>query len=387
MNIDAAADAAPFTAPGRFVDVDEIMGPSRGRPINAVRTATQLAFIAVVGSPLLLSFDLTGRNASDPDVAPFLNTELLAVHGDASPSGPRFARVAGGSLAPDRITPLTRLPCEPAAPRVQWDFVPRTPGGTTGSFAARGAPGMCLMAGAAWSFECQNAQQVWLGACGDASGHGPNCCPSPLSPSWNCSNQLLTLAEDGTIVTPYWPANNNAPGPFLTLDSPTPNSLFFEERLNGTDAVRQAWRWDAATGTLASGSDGTCLGADPRDVTNVWARALEGGAIAMLFVNIDTVARNITCDAACWAGSGAVASSRSNVSTRLGGATRNTTMFTVRDLITHTDNGTVDATQSWGVTVAPGGGSVFVRLTPVSASAVGPGGASSGSSRKERQRL
>ena len=86
MNIDAAADAAPFVSAGHFADVDEVMGPSRGRPISRAQELTQasgpcslglcavfpsaparcfccccqIALIAVIGSPLLISFDLTG---------------------------------------------------------------------------------------------------------------------------------------------------------------------------------------------------------------------------------------------------------------------------------------------------------------------------------------
>lgn len=41
MNIDAAADAAPFVSAGHFADVDEVMGPSRGRPISRAQELTQ----------------------------------------------------------------------------------------------------------------------------------------------------------------------------------------------------------------------------------------------------------------------------------------------------------------------------------------------------------
>jgi len=46
---------------------------------SCVQTLTQFSFIALVGSPLLLSFDLTNKTAADPDVAPFLNTEVRPV--------------------------------------------------------------------------------------------------------------------------------------------------------------------------------------------------------------------------------------------------------------------------------------------------------------------
>ena len=348
MNMDAAADAARFVSADAFVDVDEVMGPSRGRPINATRTLTQLAFIAVVGSPLLLSFDLP--SAAEADIAPFLNSEVLAVHWDSAPGGASYDRVAGGQLAPDRISPLTRVPC--AAPAARWTFAPadaRAP--ATGVFAAAAAPGLCLMAGAAWAGECNNAQGVWLGACGDAARAGPNCCWSPSVPG-NCTNQLLTINADGTITTPYWPANNNAAGPYMTLDAPTPNSLFFEERLNDTSgAAQQQWRWDAAAGTLADAA-GTCVGAAPRDETNVWARRLDGGDVALLFINNGRAPQSVSCDADCCAAAGLA---------------RDATL-TVRDLFARTDNGTA-ACGGAGVafTVPAGGASVFVRVSPAPA--------------------
>ena len=348
MNMDAAADAAAFVAPGKFVDVDEVMGPSRGRPINQSRTLTQFAFIAVVGSPLLLSFDLTNRNATDAEVAPFLNDEILAVHWDTSPGGPSFNRIVGGQLGPDRITPLTRVSCTSSAAR--WTFTPSdvdVP--TTGVFAATAAPGLCLMAGAAWFNECNNAQAIWLGTCADSSGKSPNCCASKAgSNSGNCSNQLLTINADGTITTPYWPYNNNAAGPYLTLDSPTPNSLFFEERLNDTTgAASQQWRWDATTGTLASG--GTCVGAAPRDDRNIWARRLNGGDVALLFINNSPASIAMSCDHNCCVAAGLA----------------DDATLSVRDLFAHSDNGTVSCAGTGFVFDVPAGGSsVLVRVTP-----------------------
>ena len=347
MNMDAAAAAAPFVSAGRFVDVDEVMGPSRGRPINPARTLTQLAFIAVVGSPLLLSFDLSQRAPSDADVAPFLNPELLAVHWDAAPGGPSYARVAGGALAPDRTPPLTRTPCD--APAAQWAFAPLAADPATGTLAAAAAPGQCLMAGAAWYGECNNAQGVWLGQC----GAGPVCCASPASPGRACANQYFTLnASEGSLTTPYWPENNNAAGPYMTLGAPHPGGVFFEERqaANGSVGViaRQRWAWDAGAGVLRDG-EGTCLGAAPRDSTNVWARRLEGGDVALLFINTDAAAtRSVECSAQCCAAAGLP----------LGQP------LAVRDLVARTDNGTVQcsAGSSLAFAVPPGGASVFVRL-------------------------
>lgn len=45
MNFDAAADAAGFVSAGHFADIDEVMGPSRGRPISMAQELTQASAI------------------------------------------------------------------------------------------------------------------------------------------------------------------------------------------------------------------------------------------------------------------------------------------------------------------------------------------------------
>ena len=52
--------------------------------------------------------------------------------------------------------------------------------------------------------------------------------------------QLWDVNTDGTITTPYYPVQNNAAGPYLTLDIGV-NSLFFEERLTGGET--NEWQW------------------------------------------------------------------------------------------------------------------------------------------------
>lgn len=216
MNFDAAADASSYVGPGRYADIDEIMGPSRGRPISQAQTLTQVAIIAVIGSPMLLSFDLTNLSVDDPDVTPYLNEEMLAVHWDALPSGPVYKKLVGGYVSTDRWSPYTNLACNSSDPTVQWRFLPSTDN-VTGYLYSVGFPGTCLYAGAAWTGECNNAQGVWVAECG-----GSLCCNE------NCTSMQMKLNIDGTITTEYGAPNNNAPGPFLTLDD-NPNSLFWEE--------------------------------------------------------------------------------------------------------------------------------------------------------------
>lgn len=93
---------------------------------------------------------------------PPARVQVLDVHWDDSMV---YKRLSGGPISVDRITPLTNLACNASDPRQQWSFLPTsntsvTP--VTGYLQSTGAPGWCLMAGAAWTAECNNAQQIWL---------------------------------------------------------------------------------------------------------------------------------------------------------------------------------------------------------------------------------
>jgi hypothetical protein len=348
-NIDAAVSATTFAGLGAWPDVDEVMGPSRGRPISRAQTRTQLCFIALVGSPLLLSFELGDiAGPGDPDIADFLNDEVLAVHWDnAAPAPgrpPLFDRVQGGSLAPDKQPPRTRLPCDDAA--AQWRWLPTSPDGLTGYLASQNAPGQCLQAGPSWAFMFNNAQAVWLGACGGSMCGDAAC----LNQQWRFDNAT------GLVTSLYWPENNIAAGPFLSLDA-VRDALYLNERFNGSaaeplnDAGAQVWALDAARGQLRNVADGSCVGAAPRDSANVWAKQLAGGAVALLLINTAPAAQAVACDAGCLA--------------RAGFADAGATLA-VRDIVARTDNGTFAVGAGFSAMVAADGGSVFVRLVAAS---------------------
>jgi hypothetical protein len=355
MNFDAAAMAAPYVSAGHYADVDEIMGPSRGRPISRPQTLTQIALATVVGSPLLISFDVTAMEPTDPDIAPFLNPEVITgVHQDPAATGPRYARLVGGPVGRDRIPPVTNLPCDDTDARTGWQFQSTT-NASTGYLRSLGALGWCLSAGAAWYGECNNAQGLWLTPCGKAG----LCCDA------SCSNQEFTAhpEDGGSLRSVYWPANNNAAGPYVTLDLGT-DVLFLEERFNAsgagdplTDPARQAWAVDTSDGRtfLRSTGTGTCVGAVPRDDKGVWGRQLTDGSWAVLLMNVnETATQNVTCDGGCLA--------------RMGfGASQS---LAVRDLWARSDNGSVSgSTGGLSVRLLSNGTSAFVRLTPRKAEA------------------
>eukprot|EP01051_Picozoa_sp_SAG22_P003408 SAG22_NODE_165_length_16780_cov_57.761525_4_plen_119_part_00 len=79
---------------------------------------------------------------------------------------------------------------------------------------------------------------------------------------------------------------------------------------------------------------------------NVWARNLTGGAKAVVFFNTAAAPARVPCGAACFA---AMAAS--------------SPQYKMRDLWTHSDNGTVAPAQGMSVTVGPSA-TVMLKLTP-----------------------
>lgn len=206
MNIDATVSAVPYTSIGYYADVDEIMGPSRKRPISLVQTRTQISFIALISSPMLISFDMTNMTNDDPDILPFFNDELLAIHWDTLSIGPHFGRIGGTSMGEDKRPLRTYLTCNSNDPTQQWTFLPSA--NNTNYIVSVGVPDTCIQAGPSWYGTFNNAQGVWAGAC------GKNMCGDS-----ECRNQLWIYDNvTGYITTPYWPENNIAAGPYLSLD-------------------------------------------------------------------------------------------------------------------------------------------------------------------------
>ena len=121
-----------------------------------------------------------------------------------------------------------------------------------------------------------------------------------------------------------------------------------------TGSRAQQWKFDAKKQTIESlGSPGQCVdgsdAAGPITKTNVWARNLTGGALAVVFINAGTVSTPVPCTKACFAAMGVRSA---------------TARFSARDLWTHTSNGTVTVEAGLTVTVAPSA-AVMYKLTPV----------------------
>ena len=132
--------------------------------------------------------------------------------------------------------------------------------------------------------------------------------------------------------------------------SAKPHTLELAKCTAGNKA--QQWKFDKTKQTIESlDSPGQCIDGSgatgPITKTNVWARNLTNGALAVVFINAGTVAAPVPCNKACFAAMGV----------------RSTANFSARDLWTHTDNGTVTAAAGLTVTVAPSA-AVMYKLTP-----------------------
>ena len=124
-----------------------------------------------------------------------------------------------------------------------------------------------------------------------------------------------------------------------------------QEVYSGTEAAQQAWATTVdpvarVSHTVIRGADGTCLCAPRGNTTNVWARWLANGDVAVLLFNVGPAPAAVVCDGACMAALGPAP------------------LWKVRDVWAHTDNGTVGSGGFATPLLAPGAGSVLLRLTP-----------------------
>ena len=137
-------------------DVDMI-----GGRWDVAEERAHLSIIAVIGSPLLLSFDPRSNASSTLGLAAYLNAELIAIHQDnasgVTHDGRYYARVSGGETTGPDATRVVFVDC--AAPEAVWTWRPSNSsarpaphsagrGGGYGQLEASGGlPGYCLVRG------------------------------------------------------------------------------------------------------------------------------------------------------------------------------------------------------------------------------------------------
>ena len=353
-SVDAAAATAPFARRGRFNDVDEIgraactkRGPHKDmtEDCSYAKRVTQFSLIAIVGSPLLLSDDMSNwtkpwsQDACPTDapctdlVSLYGNEEVLAVHQalDAD-SELTYLRLAGGPITEGGVMPSTGLECNSSDPKQIWHM-------NTHGRLYSGSPGMegwCLRQGSIGdpkpnAHSCGHAEYVWVSPC------NTSCCGK------NCEE--YQWKSDGGTLSSALPAASDVPGQTLTVNPEgVPDTTMVEERFKSTDPR-------APTQQVALGSDGLlrwggakgerCLATEPASSSSVFGRRLADGW-AVLLINWAEKHATVSCDAECMGKMG------------FGGES-----VAVRDLWTHTDNGTAT---SLAFTV-PGDGSVMLKLS------------------------
>ena len=362
VNVEAAASVAGFTGPGRgWPDVDMIGG---FWPADAERW--RLSLIALIGAPLLLSWDVRQANASTLGIAAYLNPELLSIHGDdAAPSvaarGRYYSRVAGGQVtgpASNYSYPAgfleTAAPCEGNAS--QWRWIPAGANLSWGTLESLASPGYCI--GLYDSFPgtycllpllaqlvpcgrnhdgCSTDSQVWGLAPAAAPGGG-----TTLSTLLDWSGGPNHMPRPGALLT--------------TLPEGVPSAIYVQAGVGpgGAPGLNQTWLTSlppqgAPSGTvttLRSAGSGQCLAAPTFGVTNAWVRWLANGDIALLLFNTGAPGTVARCDAACFgAFAGGVATWRA------------------RDVWARTDAPNITSAEGVAA-VLPSWGSLLLRLTP-----------------------
>ena len=357
QNIEAAAAASRFTGPGRgWPDMDMI-----GGHWSAPQETLHLAFLATIGAPLLLSWDVSDPSASTLPLSAYLNPELLAIHSDdpapaVAARGQYYARIAGGAVTGPASAHSVGLPLDTATPctdpRAAFSFTSSS--GGNGTLASLAQPGLCLGAWDTWAGACIDALAVQLTPCGSSSN---GCQASAQQWAYTASTGLLASALD-------WGGGTPRPGPYLTHVGGVPGALYLQSQAAAAPppagqqpSEAQAWAWQAgaaggASISLRSAATGLCLGspAGGAGVGNVWARWLAGGDVALLFFNAGLqAAANVTCDAAC-----------------LGEALGSEhAQWQARDVWRQQDAGLVSVAAGYtAVGLPPQGGTLLLRLTP-----------------------
>ena len=320
QNLGAAAAVAPFAGPSPT-------GPRRGWPdvdmIGGRWPAQQeqfhLCLIAVIGSPLLLSFDPRDPSATSTlGLPPYLNAELLSIHqddarGSVAARGQYYARIAGGETTGPTALRVVPSPCNASASL--WTFVPAAAPAGFGQLRSVGLEGYCLALWDTWTGACIDAIYAQALPCGGGGGGGSGGCPLAAqlwAPGGEAEGWPLRSALNYSGQTPF-------PGPYLTA-SGVPGGLYAQPRFPGTSgggaggaassaaAAGQAWVTTLPPGAsapvnttvmLQGGGQGACLAPAPQASFNVWARWLANGDVALLLVNFAPQPASVVCDAAC----------------------------------------------------------------------------------------
>ena len=247
-----------------------------------------------------------------------------------------------------------QVPCD--SPRAAFVWTPNVTGGSAwGSLESSAAPGMCLGLWDEWTGACIDALAAQLVPCGSGNGDGCDETAQLWSPS----------ASDASLsVAARWGGGTAEPGALLTQVGGVPSALYVQSAVPASPPpalqMSQAWTTNlsasspaGSSATLRGGAAGNCLGvsAEAAGTTNVWARWLANGDVALLLFNVGAGAAAVTCDVSCLA--------------QLGGGPA--ARWAARDVWARADAGVVDGAQGYTTPSAlpAAGGSLLLRLSPL----------------------
>lgn len=302
QNIEAAAAASDFTGPNKgWPDVDMI-----GGHWSAPEETLHVAFIATIGAPLLLSWNISNPNDSTLPLSTYLNPELLAIHSDDPASavaskGHYYSRISGGAVTGPATAQNVGVPLDTSLqctdPLAQFTWRQQGAGGW-GSFESQGLPGLCI---GYWD--------LWGGACIDAAAVQLTPCNSTANGCGRGAQLFNFNATSGTLLGNLtWGGGTPLATPFLTHVGGVPGALYVQSlqpsASQGAPPEVQSWKLTApgppsTTTTIQNTVTGECLGSPSVGATNVWARWLSGGDVALLFFNVGKAPSDVTCDSAC----------------------------------------------------------------------------------------
>ena len=282
---------------------------------------------AIMASPLIISANI--RNMSKENVKTYTNREVIAV--DQDPMGVQGERIMGGDLSTSGRgvqdgTAITLQSCDASDPAQKWRM-----GGDGGAMPNGTIYSMALKM--AWdSLDCGPDIVAWrwvTNGCRQNQGFSFR----PNSEGQLVSTLASTSGAEQCVV---------ANGPATT-----------QLKLAPCNAQADVFSFDRATGLMRRGTkpgpNTLCVGVGPiPSTTNVWARKLSGGKVAMVFINVGSTAQNVTCDVTCIAKTGLVGR-----------------RVLVRDLWLHKDIATESKlTELSARNLAAQGGHLMLLLTP-----------------------
>jgi alpha-galactosidase len=320
-NIDINAELAVYAGPGGWNDPCLLLGATYtgSLRITEIQQRTQFNMWAVMSSPLLLSSNV--RNMSAFTLETYSNKEVIAVNQD--PIGRQGIRLFGSDLAPsnNNLPPAHVTACNSSSKSQQWEWNLLMSG-----LLSSDDPKWCL------NVDNCGTNVIYF----DCVTTGGTCCGSDCykNEQWSLTNsgQLMSLLTNSCA----------------TVGSDNTISL---QRCD-SNSESQTWSYNNETKQMMSGNK-MCLdgsGELSGSQTNIWGRELADGSWAIVFLNAGTVDSNITCDATCFAATGFDSS----------------TNLSVRDLWTHTENGTATGGGYTAENVPGNGGSVMIKVTRVS---------------------